>query len=492
MQIRYRSSKHHSGQHARLKWPWSKAFTALALLMVLVFAVGGASRPDVVSLLVLRPAAAVFLMFGFYLLPADRVRENRFLLIWATLVVLLALAHLVPLPPQVWQTLPGRELIVQIDKAVGFEGAWRPLTMTPGASRNAFWSLIPMLACLVLALQLTRHELQKTLGLIIVLGLTSAVLGMLQLLGDPRGPLYLYEITNFGGAVGLFANRNHQALLLASLLPMLVIWVRDGSRAPSRQFARGGLGMRKLRGLLAIGAGAFLIPLILITGSRAGLLLGLVAILIALGLVYVSFRRESEQRVATNAAPQRPLWRGKLFIVLLLATGVISIVGLSSALHRDMAIERLLQRDITQDARAKTLPTVMQMTRYYLPLGSGLGSFEKVYQIHEDNELLGPTYMNHAHNDWLELTQTGGLPALGLLFALAGWWALQLRSFVFIESHPWSARLLAIAGSSVFVLAGLASVSDYPLRTPSLGCLFMLALAWIAQLNMGGDGRQGA
>lgn len=483
MQTRYRSSTPRSGQRAGAQWPWSKAFTALTLFLVLVFATGGASRPDVDSLLVLRPAAALFLMLGLYWLPAGTARENRFLLIWAALIVLLALAHLVPLPPQVWQSLPGRELIVQIDQATGLEGTWRPLSMTPGAGRNAFWSLFPPLACLVLAVQLTRREIQKTLGLVIVLGLISAVLGMLQLLGDPRGPLYLYDFTNNGAAVGLYANRNHQALLLASLLPMLAVWARAGNPTQSRRGARSGLSARQLRALLAIGAGAFLIPLILITGSRAGLILGSAGLLIAFGLALAALRRGSEEQVSSNSTQPRPQKRTRQIIGLLLTAGAILMVGLTIALQRDLAIERLLERDIAEDARAKTLPTVMHMTRYYLPLGSGFGSFEKVYQIHEDNALLGPTYMNHAHNDWLELVQTGGLPALGLIIALAGWWTLHLRSLASSQKQPGPARRLAIVGSSVLVLAGLASVGDYPLRAPSLSCLFTLALVWIAQLN---------
>lgn len=488
MQMRYRSSKPSSRQRAH--WPWSPPFTALALLLMLVFATGGASRADVDSLLVLRPAGAVFLMLGLYLLRADTARDNRFLLIWAVLIVLLALAHLVPLPPQIWQSLPGRDLILQIDKATGLEGSWRPLTMTPGAGRNALWSLAPPLACLVLAVQLTRQELQQTLGLILVLGLISAVLGMLQLLGDPRGPLYFYDVTGHGAAVGLYANRNHQALLLASLLPMLAVWARAGSGVSPKQARGEERSTRRLRSLLAVGAGAFLIPLILITGSRAGLILGGVALLIAFFLAVTAMRRSNRKRdgqVPAGQAKQRRNWRMPGFM---LAFGAVLLVGLTIVLQRDLAIERVLEQDVTEDARATTLPTVVKITRHYLPLGSGAGSFEKVYQIHEDNALLGPTYMNHAHNDWLELVQTGGIPALGLLLALAGWWLLQLRSLALNRKTIGSGQRLAVAGSSFLVLAGLASIGDYPLRAPSLACLFMLALAWIAQSRVRDDADQ--
>src|SRR3546814_18783044 len=52
----------------------------------------------------------------------------------------------------------------------------------------------------------------------------SGGLGLAQVIGPRDGPLYLYEITNNGSAVGLFANRNHQAALLACLFPMLAVY----------------------------------------------------------------------------------------------------------------------------------------------------------------------------------------------------------------------------------------------------------------------------
>lgn len=208
----------------------SRAFLALSVLLVLVFAMGGASRADVASLPVLRPAATAFLFLGLYWLRQEHFKAHSFLLLWGAACAVLVLAQLIPLPPAVWQSLPGRELIVQIGQAAELNDIWRPLTMTPAATRNAFWSLMPPLATLVLAVQLEPGEHKKVLTLIIVLGLTSALLGMLQLLGDPSGPLYFYAVTGNGSAVGLFANRNHQALLLAALLALSALCVARGSR----------------------------------------------------------------------------------------------------------------------------------------------------------------------------------------------------------------------------------------------------------------------
>ena len=43
-------------------------------------------------------------------------------------ILILPLLQLVPLPPSVWQALPGRELPAQIDASLGLN-IWRPLTL---------------------------------------------------------------------------------------------------------------------------------------------------------------------------------------------------------------------------------------------------------------------------------------------------------------------------------------------------------------------------
>lgn len=471
---------------------FSPAFLALSALLVLVFATGGASRSDVDSLLVLRPVATGVLFLGLFWLRSEHWRANRFLLGWAGAAVLLVFSQLVPLPPQVWQALPGRSLIAQIDQTVGLGDIWRPLTMTPGATRNAFWSLMPPLACLVLAVQLDRRELKQIMGLVIVLGLVSALLAMLQLLGDPRGPLYLYDFTNNGAAVGLFANRNHQALLLAALLPMLAVWAfdepsrSDGSRPENRSIRR----------IAALSGAGFIIPLILITGSRAGLALGLVALGVAAAFTLHSLRQGKSDPTtglggsARSVSRNKPRRVSRLMAGLLLLGGVLTLIAVTVTLNRDLAIDRLLERDVTEGARAKILPTVVEITQLYLPWGSGMGSFEQVFQVHEPDALLAPTYMNHAHNDWLELVQTGGLPALLLLAAGLVWTGGLLWRFGWSHAVPHDARRLGQVGASFLVLAGLGSIGDYPLRVPSLACLLVLAMIWIGQLADPGLAKQ--
>ena len=118
----------------------------------------------------------------------------------------------------------------------------------------------------------------------------------------------------------------------------------------------------------------------------------------------------------------------------------------------------------------------------YWPTGSGIGTFERAYFIDEPDGLLGPTLMNHAHNDWLEVVITAGFGGLLLLLsavAAFAWRAYRAASdrMQFTAEAAKTKRFVWL-GLVVMALCALASVSDYPLRTPSLACVFVVAALW--------------
>jgi O-antigen ligase len=126
--------------------------------------------------------------------------------------------------------------------------------------------------------------------------------------------------------------------------------------------------------------------------------------------------------------------------------------------------------------RRRGLGTVLAMTAQYFPLGSGFGGFDPVFRLHEPDNLLKPTYFNHAHNDFLEVVLDGGLPAGIILAAAALWWAR--RSVVAWRSI--SIDRLPAAGSMIIFLVGVASVFDYPARTPIIMALLAIAAVWLS------------
>jgi O-antigen ligase len=285
----------------------------------------------------------------------------------------------------------------------------------------------------------------------------------LQVIGSPNGPLYFYGITNNGSAVGLFSNRNHNALFLASLFPMLAVYASAASATENR---------RRFRQIVAMGALIVNVPLILVTGSRSGLMVGLVGLVAAL-LLY----RKPEKGRAPRRGGHRwrigpaPLYGG----IAVLCMGLLTVV-----FSRAEAFNRLFGQSAAEEDRTGFWSVAIDLTGKYFPWGSGLGSFVEAYQIDEPAKELNPLYVNHAHNDWLEITMTLGLPGAVLLLTGVGIVAWQtFRLWRRRESAQPELNYGKMAGVIIGMMA-LASIPDYPLRTPSLMGLLACCMLWLS------------
>jgi O-antigen ligase len=134
-----------------------------------------------------------------------------------------------------------------------------------------------------------------------------------------------------------------------------------------------------------------------------------------------------------------------------------------------------------KDARWPVARITSQAAIANLPFGSGFGTFVPVYDEFAPRTLLEETYVNHAHNDWLELWLNGGAPAIILVLGFLAWFGVA-TSGLWSRVQPETPVLdlaLAQAASIVIVLILLHSVVDYPLRTPTISVLFALACAFL-------------
>ena len=442
------------------------AFALVVIVLVGCFVLGGSSRGDVASLIVLRPLVAVALTGGFLCLDADDLRGNRFILTFSAAIATLPLLFLVPLPPEIWTRLPGRELVADIDRTAGLGSLWRPLTLAPAATWNAFHASLVFVTVVVLGVHLRDRQRLWLLHVILVLGGCSVILGLMQTAGSPDGPLYFYQVTNNGAQVGLFANRNHHALLVAMMLPILWVLALPLLRAQPRE---------RVLGLALIAYGIALLPLLLSIGSRGGLLCGAAALLSLPLLV-----RDGTSRPDRTAAPFVGRLRRRMPVLAACGLAIVGglVVALTVSWGQGFALDRLLSQTVAKDLRWQMLPTIGAMAVRYWPVGSGVGTFEQAFRIDEPDALLGPEYVNHAHNDWLELLVTTG--AMGLVMLAIASFALIVRVRQAWSAHRSTSNQVSAArlGIVLIGLAALASLGDYPLRVPSLTAVFAVAVIW--------------
>jgi O-antigen ligase len=434
-------------------------FKVMAALIVTCFLFGGAARGDVMSIVFLRPLCMVALAIGCWSLKWDHLGRYKPLAILLAATMTLIVLHMIPLPPAIWHALPGRDLVAAVDRQAGLGEVWRPLSLSPLETRNALFSMIIPTAAFVLGVQLTGPALHRLVFFILAMVTVSALIGMLQILGPPNAPLYFYRITNNGSAVGLFSNRNHEAVLLAATFPLLAVLVR--SRTGTKVLGRWTLW-------LATAMTGLLLPLLLVTGSRTGVIAAGITGILSVVLYFTS----GEERLSRGTVLT------KRRIQIAAGAGVVGLVGVTIALSRAEAVRRLFAADSAEDLRFQVWPLIARMAQNYLPWGSGAGSFVEIYRIGEPDRLLEPSYLNHAHNDFLEVFLTTGVP--GLLLVAAG-----LLLFAVDAWRAWRAdgrleTVLFARGASVVIAAlVISSVTDYPLRTPSLACFFVIAWLWL-------------
>lgn len=445
-------------------------FGILVGFLILCALGGGASRADVLSLIYLRPAA-VLCILALALAPGRwYFAELRGPLIFFAALVAAAAVQLIPLPPQLWLMLPGRAHFAEAAAAAGLPQPWHMITLTPDLTINSLLAFLPPLAVLIGLAGISVRQRQQLLPIVLLVICASAILGIVQLTSAPDSPTYFYRIRHENSAVGLFANRNHQAALLALAFPLLRLWTlvpaANATQARNRVW-------------IAIAVALFLIPLMLVVGSRAGLAVGVLAAVAALGMVprqrgLLASLRDPWRRIATVAVWAIPA----------------AMVGIVMLLGRAVAIQRLfLLEQADNQLRLLNAPLTFRMARDFFPIGSGFGSFDPIFRGYEPDAALSPLYFNHAHNDLIELAITGGAPALLVLLLFLGWWTRRSWQAFVPFRNPSVPALFARAATVGTLLLFLASLIDYPLRTPLMGVILVILCVWLtgSRRDLAGD-----
>lgn len=436
----------------RSKLQSSLPLILVVFLLCLLWLAGGASREDALGQVIVRGGAWLVIATTALVGSRPAIGPVRPVLVLLLATILLPLLQLIPLPPPWWQALPGRDVLLVPGEA---SLPWRPWTMTPGATYNSLQSLVVPAAMLLLLVQLDEKAGRWLPAILLALITSAVVLGLFQFSGARINNPLINETPGLVSAI--FANRNHFALLTAMGCLIAPVWAFQNSEA------------LKWRAPVAIGLIMLFVLMILATGSRSGILLGVLALAIGSALVGVRLKRKLKQA---------PKWAFPVLLALLLAA-LVGLILLSVAADRAVSIQRLILHNADEDLRQRAMPTILTMIELYLPLGSGFGGFDPVFRIHEPLTLLKPTYFNQAHNDFLGIVLDGGLPALALLLAALGWWlAATVRAW---RDGPGEPAVLARLGSAILLLVFVASAIDYPARTPTIMATIVIAATWLAR-----------
>lgn len=427
----------------------SAARSAIAPLYLFACLILGGSAQGVWQNMVLQLAGVAIItwtVIGRTAAPlSTSVRRLFYLAIAAVLVVVL---QLVPLPAGI--SAHGiRSHIADGFTLLGQPVPSLPISLTPYDSFSTLLCFVPPLALFCAITRLEAYRPAWLAAALLAGTIAGILLGALQV-AAPNSPWYLYPETNRGFAVGFFANADHMANLLVITLPFVAALAAAGrSRA-----------MQRYSALLIVLAAASMVLLagILLNGSLAGYTLAVPVIAGSLLIIL-----PSTKRLRTIVA----------FVAALSVIGAVSALATSS-----IGGTRIGQHASSSvQSRRQILATTSRAIADYMPLGSGLGSFVRVYRTYESPDIVADEYVIHAHNDYAELVLELGAAGIVLILLFLAWWVTAVLA-VWRGRH---ASPFAFAASIASAALLVHSLVDFPLRTAALSACFAMSLALLGE-----------
>ncbi|MDM7853220.1 O-antigen ligase family protein [Pseudochrobactrum kiredjianiae] len=333
-------------------------------------------------------------------------------------VVILGIFQLLPLPISF---LSAFRPDVFIPYVPGLNLPSTTATVSLSASRT-LQSIVFVLVPIYYFIALSKLSQSDLIGLIpyymigIICNLIAAIIQYSMTTGAQLNDLLGYQVM-----VGMFANVNHFSTIMFSSIPLVIYLIIF-------------MGSRALAVLILL-----LILIVLLTaGSRAGILIGL---------------------AITAASFTMLIWRNRvnnLLIIPLMLGAMLYLYG---------TIAHVGAQDIDSEyGRRYFAYTTLDGISENWVLGIGFGAFDIIFPHYETLDSLNAYFVNHAHNDYLEIVFEGGI--IALLF-LSAYILIFVRQAYRIINLP--LQLLAML-SIITIL--VHSTVDYPLRTMAVAMIF--------------------
>ena len=410
-------------------------------------------------------ALVQILFFGVAALVLTRGPASfpKFTTPWAlaipAMLTALVLLQLCPLPSGLVQRLTGREDSIP--------WANSHLSIEPFSTRAHILILLSCFVAFYFA-QIARKDRDRTMRLIaafLVLGTFEALYGSVQYLGGWQKIFFYAKQFDLEEATGTYINRNHYAGMLEMILPFSLALLffeygklrRTGSAAagtikqlPTRQT------LQKL--VLCLSIAVVLFAGLLFSRSRMGIVAGSASLLVIFALAGAS---RFQERMGILLS----LLFVAISICLAIWIGPGPIVERFADVQQEFSKSEQSRLSIWRDART--------LARQDPIFGTGLGTFPVAYTAVQTT--FPGQFVNHAHNDYLELAIDLGLPAALILFAVIFFiLARAVRTFLSASALFERSVALGCAGSIVAIL--LHSLADFNLYIPANAVLFSTIL----------------
>ena len=432
----------------------------VALIVGIVFAVLEFGGTEPISFAVVEVSLAG--VAAFFLLSGSNTPSFSYRVLLAPALLMgVVLLQLCPFPASWFQIAEGKPW----DGSAHFAR----LTIEPFATRAHFLTLLTCIIAFILAYIVSQDARRKRhlVVAIVALGSFEALYGLAQYLTGFQRIFTYVKKYDLQEATGTYINRNHYAAVLEMVLPLaLALALHEFGKLGKRQPEV----LSKLRRLAArpnlqkstfwLFIASLLFAALIYSRSRMGIISASTSLLVMFGIL--RFNRKAGL----------PLCAAFLILSVSLAVwiGPGPIVDRFQGVPQEYAQSDHSRLSIWRDTVA--------LIRQHPWLGTGFGTFPIAYTAVQTT-FLG-RFVNHAHNDYLELASDLGIPtALGLLVSVV--WLLARAVQISRTSEDHFDRFLALGCAGGIVALLLHSLADFNLYIPANCLLF----ASILGLTMG-------
>jgi O-antigen ligase len=404
-----------------------------------------------------------------------RIGKPSFTVAIPLLLAALVLLQIAPLPASVVQLFhhTGNQL----------SGAsFASISIAPYETLSHLIILLTYMAAFYLTLVICQrpNSCRHLIFALLALGTFEACYGLLQYLTRWQQIFTYVKKYDLEEATGTYINRNHYAGLLEMILPFaLALAFYQFGKIP-KTLAGTEDRMRSFfsheefqKFLLCLFLAIVLFVGLVFSRSRMGIVSAVVSTLLLFTLIATSGRRR------VNAA---------LLAIVFLSAGIWMVVwiGPEPVIARFGALGQ--EYPGSGQSRWGIWQDTLQLIRQHPWLGSGLGTFAIAYPSVQTALL--SWFVDHAHNDYLQLASEVGLPMALLFFgAVFSLLARSNRRFRMGESRFDRAIALGCFGAIVAIL--LHSLTDFNLYIRANALVFAVVLG-LAYANSPKEMRSGA
>ena len=417
--------------------------TLITIVLLAIFPVAGGT--NILQTQPLAEAISIILLVLLFL----SLKRYDFILkstwLFVLFILLTPLFYLIPLPFEVWNHLPGHEIYSQIAQWINTDASPSvtkfSLSLIPYQTEFAFFSLLPPIAIFLTVASLPEQQKRWIIFALLGIATLEACLATIQF--STNNPFFYFGVHSpkAGIALGTYPNPDHFVLLMEITIPLIFALAAYEYRYKKERHDDGlhSLVLFIIYGtlLLLFLGGAFF------SGSRAGIPLALLSSFLA----YKVFSPKKGFRQFLPLAFLLAL----AFVVLLIFFNLAPVLN------------KFITSNPFVDGRWVIFSHTWEGIVTFFPVGSGPGTFPDIYRIFQPIQQTG--FINHAHNDYLELLfETGLLGAIaiiGFIYLFIKAWN-NMKKIKVREIH-----FLRIAtGISIFVLL-LHSTVEFNLHDAS-------------------------